>query len=48
MEYAKCAQYYCENPKDSSDKFGEKLIKMFEVILKWKNDMKQKEERKKR
>lgn len=30
--YAKCASFFCENPKDSSEKFGEKLIKMYRSI----------------
>ena len=28
-DYAKCVAFFCENPKDSSEKFGEKIMKLF-------------------
>jgi hypothetical protein len=37
-KYAKAATFFCENPKDSSEKFGEKVVKMFRGIQKAKKD----------
>ncbi|KAM3144947.1 Formin Homology 2 Domain [Paramecium bursaria] len=37
-EYQKTATFFCENPKDPSDKFGEKLMKIFFAIQKFNVD----------
>ncbi|CAD8050953.1 unnamed protein product [Paramecium primaurelia] len=47
-EYKKCAQFYGENPKDPSDKFGDKILKIFRQILRQKFEKLQREERAKR
>ncbi|CAD8063926.1 unnamed protein product [Paramecium sonneborni] len=47
-EYRTCAQYYGENPKDSSDKFGDKILKIFRQILRQKLEKQQRDERQKR
>ncbi|CAD8067857.1 unnamed protein product [Paramecium sonneborni] len=47
-EYRTCAQFYGENPKDPSDKFGDKILKIFRQILRQKLEKLQREERQKR
>ncbi|CAK65839.1 unnamed protein product (macronuclear) [Paramecium tetraurelia] len=47
-EYKQCAQFYGENPKDPSDKFGDKILKIFRQILRQKFEKLQREERAKR
>ncbi|CAD8150861.1 unnamed protein product [Paramecium octaurelia] len=47
-EYKTCAQFYGENPKDPSDKFGDKILKIFRQILRQKLEKLQREERAKR
>ncbi|CAD8057754.1 unnamed protein product [Paramecium primaurelia] len=47
-EYKRCAQFYGENPKDPSDKFGDKILKIFRQILRQKLEKLQREERAKR
>ncbi|CAD8090063.1 unnamed protein product [Paramecium primaurelia] len=46
--YKQSAAYFCENQKDSSEKFGEKILKMLRCLLKNKKEKIQKEERKKK
>ncbi|CAD8104412.1 unnamed protein product [Paramecium sonneborni] len=46
--YRQSAIYFCENIKDSSDKFGEKILKMLRCLLKNKKEKVQKEEKKKK
>ena len=33
------AKFFCENPSDSSDKFGEKLVGMMNSIMKAKKEI---------
>lgn len=46
--YCSCSLFFCENPKDSSEKFGEKMLKMLKAIQKQKADIRQKEERRRK
>lgn len=37
--YKVAAKFFCENPSDASDKFGEKIYKFWNVLLKCKKEI---------